>query len=68
MGGHFIADTWIFDPAIASLGQKLASRLMAFDGGNRSILTPAAGADEVVALVLELPGSSGQPLRILANY
>lgn len=68
LGGRFIADTWVFDPAIASLAQKLSAAQVSFDGGNRSILTPATGTDDVVALVLELPGATGQPLRIMANY
>lgn len=71
MGGHWQALTWVYDATpgtINALGQKLAADLQAFDGANRSVLTAAAGTDETCAIVLELPGSTGAPLKILSEY
>ncbi len=71
MGGRWHAQTWVYDNTpgvINALGQGLAADLQAFDGANRSVLTAAAGTDAICAYVLELPGSTGNALRILSAY
>lgn len=71
MGGRWQAMTWVFDRTpgvIASLGQPLAADLQLFEGGNRSVLTAAAGTDAICAYVLELPGSSTAGMKILSAY
>lgn len=68
--GTFVADTWVFDRTnVTTLGQELTAKLVAFEGANRSILTSLTpGTHLRRAIVLRLPGSATEPLRIFGNY
>ena len=68
--GSFVADTWVFDRAtVTAMGQELISKLIAFEGANRSILTLTGGGGAITrAIVLRTASSSTAPIRILGNY
>jgi hypothetical protein len=71
VGPSFVADTIVFDTAIASLGQALDMGTVnnaAVGSVNRSGLVAHAGSNKILGYVMRLPASNGNRLRFIQTF